>query len=100
MSDRSFPAAGRPAADVLADLADKQAGDARWAEGRTFGLVFDGGDDVRAVADEAARLYLHESALNTSAFPSLGAIQSELCGWIAGLFHGPEAAGFLTSGGT
>ena len=96
MTDRSVPAIGRPAADVLADLADKQAGDARWSDGRTFGLVFDGGDEVRAVADEAARLYLHESALNTQAFPSLGAIQSELCGWIADLFHGPKAAGFLT----
>jgi len=100
MTYRSFPATGRPAADVLADLVGKQARDARWAEGRTFGLVFDGGDEVRAVADEAASLYLHESALNTQAFPSLGAIQSELCGWVSGLFHGPEAAGFLTSGGT
>jgi len=100
MTDRTFPATGRPAVDVLADLAAKQAADARWAEGRTFGLVFDGGDEVRHVADEAARLYLHESALNTNAFPSLGEIQSELCGWVADLFHGPEAAGFLTSGGT
>ncbi|MBT5568902.1 MAG: aspartate aminotransferase family protein, partial [Acidimicrobiaceae bacterium] len=40
-------------------------------------------------------------ALNTSAFPSLGEIQSELCGWTADLLHGPpETAGFLTSGGT
>lgn len=100
MGTGSLPSLGRPANEVLADLASKQDGDARWAEGRTFGLVFDGGDDVRAVAEEAARLYLHESALNTAAFPSLRAIQSELCGWVAELFHGPEAAGFLTSGGT
>ena len=47
----------------------------RWAEGRTFGLVFDGGPEVRQVAEEAARLFLHENALNTAAFPSLGEIQ-------------------------
>ncbi len=34
MTDRTFPATGRPAGDVLADLAAKQAADARWAEGR------------------------------------------------------------------
>ena len=73
----------------------------RWAEGRTFGLVFDGGPEVRQVAEEAARLFLHENALNTAAFPSLGEIQTELCAWTADLLHGPpEAAGFLTSGGT
>ena len=50
----------------------------RWAEGRTFGLVFDGGPEVRQVAEEAAKLFLHENALNTAAFPSLGEIQTEL----------------------
>ena len=46
-------------------------------------------------------MFLHENALNTKAFPSLGQIQSEVVGWTAGLLHGPEtAAGFLTSGGT
>jgi glutamate/tyrosine decarboxylase-like PLP-dependent enzyme len=56
---------------------------------------------VHEVAERAAALYLHENALNTLAFPSLGEIQSEVVGWTAGLLHGPEsAAGFLTSGGT
>ena len=92
---------GRPASEVLADLAAKRTRDVRWAEGRTFGLVFDGGEDVRAVAEEAARLFLHENALNTLAFPSLGSIQADLCRWTADLLHGGEdAAGFLTSGGT
>ena len=95
-----LPETGRPADEVLADLTAKRSHDVRWADGRTFALVFDGGEDVRAVAEEAARLYLHENALNTLAFPSLGSIQSEICGWTADLLHGPEAAGFLTSGGT
>ncbi len=73
----------------------------RWAEGRAFSLVYDGGPSVHDVAEQAARLFLHENALNTMAFPSLGQIQSEVVGWTAGLLHGPDtAAGFLTSGGT
>ena len=93
--------AGRPVDDVIADLVAKRSGDVRWEDGRTFGMVYDGGPGVKEAAERAASLYLHENALNTAAFPSLGAIQSEVVGWTAALLHGPEtAAGFLTSGGT
>ena len=86
---------------MLAELEAKRHNDVRWDEGRTFGLVFDGGDEVRDVAERAARAFLHENALSTAAFPSLGTIQSELCAWTADLLHGPEGtAGFVTSGGT
>ncbi|NNC80156.1 MAG: aspartate aminotransferase family protein [Acidimicrobiales bacterium] len=92
---------GRPIEDVLADLESKRGNDVRWDEGRTFGLVFDGGPSVREVADQAASMFLHENALNTQAFPSLAQIQSEVVGWTSELLNGPEtAAGFLTSGGT
>lgn len=92
---------GRTTDDVIAELAAKRVDDVRWQDGRTFGLVFDGGTSVHDVAEEAARLFLHENALNTTAFPSLGAIQSEIVGWTANLLHGPPgAAGFVTSGGT
>jgi sphinganine-1-phosphate aldolase len=96
-----LPKTGRAVDDVIADLEAKQADDVRWREGRTFGLVFDGGPSVHEAAERAAVLYLHENALNTMAFRSLGEIQSEVVGWTASLLHGPEtAAGFLTSGGT
>ncbi len=93
--------AGRPIDDVIADLDAKRAHDARWQDGRTFGMVYDGGPSVHEVAERAAMLYLHENALNTKAFPSLGAIQNEVVAWTAALLHGPAgSAGFLTSGGT
>ena len=96
-----LPQHGRNADDVIADLRAKRVGDARWQDGRTFGLVFDGGPGVHDVAEQAALMYLHENALNPMAFPSLGQIQSEVVEWTAGLLHGPDtAAGFLTSGGT
>ena len=97
----SLPQHGRPVDAVIADLVAKRSGDVRWEDGRTFGMVYDGGPEVREVAERAASLYLHENALNTAAFPSLGAIQSEVVGWTAALLHGGDtAAGFLTSGGT
>jgi glutamate/tyrosine decarboxylase-like PLP-dependent enzyme len=86
--------------EIIAALTAKRARDARWQDGRTFGLVFDGGPDVRAIADEVATMFLHENALNPAAFPSLAEIQSEVVGMCADLFHGDTAAGFMTSGGT
>ncbi len=105
---------GRDVDEVIADLEAKRDGDVRWSDGRAFGMVYDGGPGVHEVAERAARLYLHENALNTKAFPSLGAIQSEVVEWTADLLHGGPghgdtcgpgcgtdgAKGFLTSGGT
>jgi len=92
---------GRSVDEVMAALAQKRTNDVKWADGRAFGMVYDGGPSVHEVAEKAAALYLHENALNVKAFPSLGAIQSEVVRWTADLLHGPESAsGFLTSGGT
>ena len=67
----TFAEQGRPVDEVIADLAAKRADDVKWRDGRTFGLVYDGGPSVHAVAEAAASLFLHENALNTQAFPSL-----------------------------
>jgi glutamate/tyrosine decarboxylase-like PLP-dependent enzyme len=79
---------GRAVDDVIGDLAAKRVNDIKWADGRTFGMVYDGGPSVHEVAEQAARMYLHENALNTQAFPSLREIQSDVVGWTAGLLHG------------
>ncbi len=92
---------GRPVEEVISELTEKRASDLRWQDGKTFGMVYDGGPTVHQVAEQAAALYLHENALNTQAFPSLREIQSEVVGWTAALLNGTDAtAGFLTSGGT
>ena len=97
----SLPEKGRPIGEVIVELEAKRAHDVRWQDGRTFGMVYDGGPSVHEVSERAAKLYLHENALNTKAFPSLGAIQAEVVRWTADLLHGPQsAAGFMTSGGT
>ena len=97
----SLPEHGRAHDDVLAELRTRKEHDARWQDGRTFGLVYDGGPDVEAIGAAAAELYLHDNALNTFAFPSLGSMQSEVVRITADLVHGDaEVAGFMTSGGT
>jgi glutamate/tyrosine decarboxylase-like PLP-dependent enzyme len=97
----TLPEHGLPEAEILAALTAKRTRDARWQDGRTFGLVFDGGPEVREIAEQVAAMFLHENALNTFAFPSLAEIQSEVVAACAALFHGPPtAAGFMTSGGT
>lgn len=96
-----LPSEGLAVDDVLAELLAKRTADADWASGRTFGMVYDGGESVHEVAERAAAVFLHENALNTKAFPSLASIQSEVVRWTAGLLHGDDAtSGFLTSGGT
>ena len=96
-----LPESGLSKDDIVAALREKQAGDARWREGRTFGMVFDGGPSVHEVAESVAAMFLHDNALNPGAFPSIAAIQSDVVGMCAELFNGgPDAAGFLTSGGT
>lgn len=97
----ALPDHGATAAEILDELAHKRARDVRWADGRTFGMVYDGGESVHDVAAAVALEFLHDNALNTQAFPSLGAIQRDVCDWTGALLHAPlGAAGFMTSGGT
>lgn len=86
--------------EILDALSAMREGDVRWQEGRTFGMVYDAGPEAHEVVEAVAAMFLHDNALNTLAFPSLGRIQSEVCAMAADLLHGPEAAGFMTSGGT
>ncbi len=98
---RALNPSGRDVDDVIDELAAKRERDVKWQDGRAFGMIYYGGPEVHEAAERAAAMYLHENALNTKAFPSLGSIQSEVVGWTADLLNGPEtASGFLTSGGT
>ena len=53
------------------------------------------------MVEAVAQMFLHDNALNTQAFPSLGRIQSDVVRITADLLHGDDdVAGFMTSGGT
>jgi glutamate/tyrosine decarboxylase-like PLP-dependent enzyme len=86
--------------EILDALTALRRADVRWQDGRTFGMVYDAGPEAHAVLESVAAMFLHDNALNTVAFPSLGTIQRDVVAITAGLLHGEDAAGFMTSGGT
>jgi glutamate/tyrosine decarboxylase-like PLP-dependent enzyme len=96
-----LPTSGRPAAEILDQLAALQSHDVDWKSGRAFSLAYHAGADVLALATEALARFQSANALNTAAFPSLRTMQADVVAMVADLLHGgPEAAGFMTSGGT
>ena len=95
-----LPQTGMSKDDIIEVLEAYRGGDARWQDGRTFGMVYDAGPEAHAVMEAVATMFLHDNALNTNAFPSLAKIQSQVVGITAELLHGDDAAGFMTSGGT
>ena len=96
-----LPDTGWSREEIVDALTELRGGDARWQDGKTFGMVYDAGPEVHAVVEDVARLFVHENALNTGSFPSLGRIQSDVVRITADLLHGDEqVAGFMTSGGT
>jgi sphinganine-1-phosphate aldolase len=96
-----FPKTGRPVDEVLAELEDRKGGDVDWRGGKVFSLAYDAGDEIHDLAVEASSRFLSTNALNPMAFPSIGRMQSEVVAMMADLLHGgPEASGFMTTGGT
>ncbi|MEA3076424.1 MAG: sphinganine-phosphate aldolase, partial [Actinomycetota bacterium] len=90
-----------PIDEILAELDERKAGDVDFRGGRAFSLAYDAGDEIHDLGVEAAGRYLSTNALNPGAFPSLGRFQSEVVGMVADLLNGgPDAAGFMTTGGT
>jgi sphinganine-1-phosphate aldolase len=95
-----LPENGRQPSDVLSALDEMRANDARWRDGRTFSLVYYGGDELLTLLHDAFFKFFSENALNPMAFPSLRRMETEVLSMVADLLHGPDAAGSMTTGGT
>ena len=101
LSRMALPEHGLTHDDILDALAGKRARDARWQDGRTFGMVYDGGPEVHAIAEAVARSLSPRERAQHVCVPEprrdpVGGRRAT-----ADLFHGgPDAAGFMTSGGT
>src|SRR5512136_1111482 len=75
--------------------------DVKWREGRVFSLVFNAGDEVSDMLEEAYTLYFAENGLNPTAFPSLKKFETEVVSMVAALLNGDaEVVGNMTTGGT
>lgn len=95
------PSSPRSPEEIVGLLEAARHDDVRWRDGRAFSLVYLGGDEVLAVAEDAYRRYASENALNTEAFPSLRRFQQEVVATVGGWVAAPDdAAGVMTSGGT
>ena len=92
---------GRKPEDVFKEMQERRADDVRWADGRSFCLVFDGGPEVTAVGKEAYNMFFSENALNPTAFPSLRSFENDVVSMMADLMGGDaDVRGTMTTGGT
>jgi len=91
---------GRPADEVLRELAGKRRDDTDWRNGRVFSLVYHAGEAHEQLLKDAHAMYASANLLNPMAFKSLKQMETELVGIAGRLFNCPGAVGAVTSGGT
>jgi sphinganine-1-phosphate aldolase len=97
---QTLPKQGRSPGELWADMDRATREDVNWQEGRVAALVYLAGDDVHEVAKEAYLRGFSTNGLAPTAFPSLKAYESDVIDMTAALFHGAQAIGSITSGGT
>ena len=95
-----LPESGNSPAAVLESLEALRSQDARWRDGRTFSLVYYGGDELLGLLHDAFFKFFSENALNPMAFPSLRRMETEVLSMVADLLGEPDAVGSMTTGGT
>lgn len=87
--------------DVLAELARRRATDAPTHGGRVLSYVYDSGlAEIDDLAARAAALVQPVNGLDPTVFGSVAAMERDLIIFCRNTFHGPEAVGTVTSGGT
>lgn len=75
--------------------------DANWREGKTFGYVFDAGEEVNEVGKKAFTMYLSENGLDPTVYTSLLKLENEVVDMARAHLNGDEnVVGSFTSGGT
>jgi sphinganine-1-phosphate aldolase len=81
-------------------LEDAASGDVDWLGRMAVGTNYPAGDDVLEVAKEAYLRFFSTNGLLPSIFPSLARFERDVIDYTAGLFHGADAVGSITSGGS
>ena len=99
MDHIEFPTTGRPARELLDELAAERPDDLDWRSGRAFSLVYNTDDpDLEALQHEIASMFLHENALNPFRYRTLLRMEGEVIDMATSLFG--ASTGSLSSGGT
>ena len=81
-------------------MEEAAAGDLDWLTRMATGTNYPAGDDVLEVAKEAYLRFFSTNGLLPGTFPSLARFERDVIDYAAGLFHGPDAVGSITSGGS
>jgi sphinganine-1-phosphate aldolase len=100
LEPRALPATGVPRNELRAQIETLQARDAKWREGRVFGIYFPTRQDIEDVAAEAHSTFYRLSTHHPEVFPSLLRMEQEVVAMAAQLFGAGKAIGNVTSGGT
>ncbi|MFT6143863.1 MAG: sphinganine-1-phosphate aldolase [Myxococcota bacterium] len=101
MTRTSIPTTGDKHAALLKQMAGLREGDADWHGGKTWSLVYDGGDEHHAFLKKASQLFFAENALNPMAFQSLRKMELDVIHMSANMLNGDDqTVGTMTSGGT
>jgi len=101
MANIEFPEKGIPREELLSTLHSLKSGDSDWKHGRMFSLIFNAGEDIAIVTEEAYTMFVVENGLSPFAFPSLLKMETEVASMMASLFHGnSDTVGNMTSGGS
>ena len=95
-----LPANGTPRDTLQQQLEEAAGGDADWLRRMAVGTNYPAGEDVLEVAKDAYLRFFSTNGLLPETFPSLARFEREVVDYAAGLFHGPEAVGSITSGGS
>ncbi len=100
MKQMQFPKKGTGRDALMKELDEMSVNDVDWESGRLFSLIYNPGRDVEEVACNAYYRFLMANGLSPFAFPSLLTMETEVISMVADLFHGDEAVGSMTTGGT
>ena len=96
-----LPAHGHSHAEVSAMLDEIAHDDVHdWEAKLMAGGTYPAGEDVMEVAKEAYLKFFSTNPLYTSIFKSLSQMEREIVEMTAGLHHGEQATGSVTSGGS
>jgi sphinganine-1-phosphate aldolase len=95
-----LPEHGTSLGSLRDEMERAAAGDVDWLNGMAAGTNYPAGDDVLEVAKEAYLRFFSTNGLLPGMFPSLARFEHEVVDYVAGLLHGPNATGSITSGGT
>ncbi len=95
-----FPGSGSPPSLILKQIERMQAEDVAWHDGRAFAFVYHADDDLERLLKDAYTAAFSTNGLSTTAFASLGRMESDVLGMLGDLLGCPSATGSMTSGGS